>query len=223
MEDQNINQKEKATLMKGVAFAKSRYALALHDSTVWTLIIANLYPLISIFRGEVGAMNIVILYWFQSVLIGFVAFVRLFFIERGSKGAAIFFLVHYGFFHFVYSIFLFAFSRTNVTSITSDWTWFASAISLFAFHHGRSFIVHREEYENSMQGMDDKARQSKIFATPYIRIIPMHLAIIFGGALSTVMGSFGVALVLLVLKTISDVTIHVFSHIPKQELETLKQ
>lgn len=185
---------------------------ALRDSTVWTLVIANLYPLISVLQGTATAMSIVILYWLQSVLIGLVAFFRLFFIETGAKGQAIFFLLHYGFFHFVYSIFLFGFAKAASPNTTIDATWLASAIGLFAFHHGRSFIVHKQEYEEKMEGLDARARQSKIFATPYLRIIPMHLAIIFGGALSGLLGGFAVALILLVLKTVSDVFVHVVSH-----------
>jgi hypothetical protein len=217
--NQNHIQKKPSIVKK---LSREELRLAFTDSTVWTLIIANLYPLISVLQGSASAMSIVILYWVQSVLIGLVAFVRLFFIESGAKGQAIFFLMHYGFFHFVYSIFLFGFAKTTSGDMQIDGVWFASAIGLFAFHHGRSFVVHRQEYEEKMAGLDAGARQSKIFATPYLRIIPMHLAIIFGGALSTVLGGFAVALILLLLKTISDVFVHIVSHVPANKIRTLE-
>ena len=57
------------------------------------------------------------------------------------------------------------------------------------------------------------ASPQKLMASPYGRIVVMHIAIIAGGFLTMALGSpLGVLAVLIVLKTAIDVKLHLWEH-----------
>lgn len=159
------------------------------------------------------------IYWFQSVTIGLINFVRILqlkdFSTEGFKvngqpveptpetrnSTAFFFLFHYGFFHFGYLIFLLTFTAGEVfggipTPVEFQYIFLTSI--LFFFNHLFSYFYNRSRDTQ-------KQKIGALMGYPYARIIPMHFTIMFG--------FFGVALPLfLILKTFADCIMHIVEH-----------
>lgn len=95
--------------------------------SVWSLLISNFLIALFVIIERQGVLNVLWVYWFQSVIIGVFNFFKIISIKEftvdglkmnnkpvkqtklAKAGVAIFFLFHYGFFHFVYAVFLSAF------------------------------------------------------------------------------------------------------------------
>lgn len=153
------------------------------------------------------------MYWIQSVTIGIFNFIRILQLEgfsvegmrvngqpvapnRHTKiHTAFFFLCHYGFFHAIYATFLVSGGMPDFIKL--KFLIFTAVI--FFFNHLFSYFFNRRK-DTQQQNI------GLLMAYPYLRIIPMHLTIIFGLFL-------GVALPLfLVLKTIADAVMHAVEH-----------
>lgn len=97
---------------------------ALLDSSTWVLLASNLIVAYLAVVESWSLVTIMLIYWFQSVIIGFFNFIRILQLkEFSTKGfrimnkrpvptqatktfVAFFFLFHYGFFHVGYLIFI---------------------------------------------------------------------------------------------------------------------
>jgi hypothetical protein len=181
----------------------------LSDPGFWFLLFINSYLIYYYLDGSGGFNTIVWIYWMQSIIIGLFTFIQLLTtvnpdetsmklnnqpITKNSMGcAAFFFLMHYGLFHFVYSIFLLVgFSKgTNlkVLLITGG---------IFLVESTLQFLRRR------LPGKSEKVNVGKIFVIPYLRIIPMHLMILLPGILG-----ISVSVLFLVLKTIADIGMYI--------------
>ena len=192
------------------------------DSSFWALIISNLIAIIwALIEG--WSLGIIMwVYWSQSVAIGILWFFKMLTLkEFSTEGVevndrpvkpttgtkiemAFFFLVHYGFFHFIYASFL-----RELFEIVRIWPIPLMA-GIFVTYQCYSFF-HNKKWKG-----ERRPNIGKIMLFPYIRIIPMHFTIILGGALGTFLaknfeGAFAgkatLALFML-LKTVADVIMH---------------
>lgn len=173
--------------------AEIRAALA--DPSTKSLILANAFTLFWALFGGWGLHEVMLIYWSQSVLIGFVNVFRILALrDYSTEGVKVdgrpvkptiwfkvytagFFAVHYGLFHLVYFMFLgfYAFASKEAEPVDP---LIVLPIGMFFANHVYSFIHNRRR---------DEARLTNIgylMFKPYIRIFPMHLSIIFGGVLS---------------------------------------
>jgi cation transport ATPase len=156
-------------------------------------------------------------YWAQSVIIGVFSYRRMLGLQRFStanfrvngkpaeendatrRSTANFFAMHYGMFHLVYAIFL-----LMLTTPAADWLWIAIAVVAFAFNHASSFRRFREA---DRQG---RPNIGALMFLPYLRVLPMHLMIIFGIGMA---GGGAVAVLFFgLLKTAADAAMHVAEH-----------
>ncbi|MHC4461044.1 MAG: DUF6498-containing protein [Planctomycetota bacterium] len=186
------------------------------DLSLWALIVSNLIVIVWALIGGWPLAIIMWVYWSQSVIIGILWFFKILTLKefstkdfkineravkptRGTKiQTAVFFLVHYGFFHFIYAIFLLVdFKTVRIWPIL-----FMACVFLvyqcFSFFYSRKWVDKR------------KPNIGKMMFFPYARIIPMHLTIIFGGWMS--FGGFGGKMTLLLfmlLKTGADAIMHI--------------
>ena len=154
-------------------------------------------------------------YWIQSVIIGWYSRKRMLALHqfstegltsndepvpetpKAARSTANFFAIHYGFFHLGYFVFLYQ----NIDKLSRwDWLAFMGLAVSFVMSHGASFRQH--------VAADARGRPNLgvMLFLPYLRIIPMHLTLIFGRAI----GGDGVGALLLfgVLKTLADVGMH---------------
>jgi hypothetical protein len=107
--------------------------------------------------------------------------------------------MHYGLFHLVYAVFL-----AKLQMPVQDWLWVAVAGAGFVANHGQSY---RRFQEADRLG---RPNIGTLMFLPYLRVVPMHLMIIFGvGMLG---GSATAVLLFGALKTVADCAMHVTEH-----------
>lgn len=186
-----------------------------------TLVFANLgtIALALIFQWPVGSL--LWPYWAQSVIIGWFSRQRMLALGHFStdgfevnnqpveptyetqRSSANFFTLHYGFFHFVYLIFLIGLASDLALL---DWVGVATAALAFAYNHYASYR------RNIAADAEGEPNIGTLMFLPYLRIIPMHLTIILGGALMQANASAWAVLLFGVLKTGADVAMHIAEH-----------
>jgi hypothetical protein len=188
------------------------------------LIAANAVPLVGALFLDWDVFKILLLFWFENVIIGLFGIARVIVAGRSGNVAAglakpLFFLVHYGGFMFGHLMLLFglfspaAGENGELESpgqlfdvIMSDWLW-VSVLALF-ISHAWSFaenFLGRNEYE--------QLTPNDAMALPYRRMMITHIALLIGGLLLERTGQplFGLIL-LIVLKIALDLTFHKREH-----------
>lgn len=194
------------------------------DGSIWSLIGANLLAIGAAIYDGWGVTSLMALYWGQSVVIGIANVFRMLALDRFStknfrindrpveptsatkRHVALFFAVHYGVFHAVYFAFLIADARATLFP-----PWFWICVAAFAVNHLWSY---RYNLELDRRGTPNIGT---LMFTPYIRIVPMHLTIIFGALLG---GTVAGLLLFGILKTVADVAMHIVEH---QQLKKVRE
>ncbi|MEO1150534.1 MAG: DUF6498-containing protein [Pseudomonadota bacterium] len=179
---------------------------------------------LAITRGW-SANELMWIYWCQSVIIGLMNFVRMWTLKNFStdgltsggkpveetpaaaKATALFFAFHYGFFHLVYAIFLSTDGKFHLPPSEA----FLIFVSVMGFLASHAFSLN-QNMAPDMSGT--RPNLGTIMFMPYIRIVPMHLTIIFGGFITTLGNGPNVVLLMLfmLLKTAADGAAHVIEH-----------
>ncbi len=170
---------------------------------IFSLLLANLLPLASVWRGEADVFFLMLLYWFESLVIGFFTVLKMM-KTGGSSFDVPFFMMHYGLFMFVHLIFLCVFF----------FSWPIALLSLFVVA-ASLFVSHLISYYSNfiLNGEFKSISSDDLFWRPYPRIIVMHLVVIFGGMIALSTGESKNALALLIiLKTLADLAVHIFQH-----------
>lgn len=204
--------------------AKSRSRGASIFSTV-SLIVANLIPLYgAIFLGW-AVFDLVVLYWLENVIIWFLNPVRMAFIPTSRPGFAeifekvfliVFFLFHYGIFTVVHGVFVFSLFgdghggfKELPALLLGPLKW--AFLALIASHFISFFFNFLGRQENR------KTTVSKQMGAPYPRMMALHVAIILGAAAIDALNAPLLFLLILVIgKTIVDLTLHLRSHRVKE-------
>ncbi len=181
------------------------------DPEFWFLLLMNGYLIYYYLQNPAEFNTIVWIYWIQSVLIGLFNFFDLLRIKNPDQsslkmnnkpiskanmaGVAWFFLLHYGFFHLMYAIFLMS---SNGELINYSFLLIATGIFVT---EGIMMQMRKNPNADSK-----KVNVGKIFILPYLRTIPMHLMILMPSF-------FGLAtsVVFLLLKTIADVGMYLIT------------
>jgi hypothetical protein len=115
-----------------------------------------------------------------------------------KRQTAFFFLMHFGGIHLGYLVFIVA--ETPAGLVVGPGLLVCAAA--FAVNHYFSYRYHREVDRSGTPNI------GTLMFTPYFRIVPMHLTIVFG---AVALGQAGVLLFGL-LKTAADVGMHVVEH-----------
>ncbi len=213
--------------------SKNKKSWNFRDTSLWSLIGSNIIGLMIAFKEGWGILPLLWIYWGQSVSIGIINVIRMLSLKdfttegltsngrpvpasrAGQISTALFFAVHYGFFHLVYAVFLGAgiFSKGGLAPGESSYILFTGII--FLSNHLFSFF-HNREADAPGQNL------GTVMFFPYIRIVPMHIFIIFGGLVSTVSGGGNwVLLTLFVfLKTGADALMHLIEHAREAEVDS---
>ena len=188
------------------------------DLSLWALLLSNLIVIISAVFNKWPLGDIIWVYWCQSVIIGIFWFLKMLTLRDFSVegvqvndrpveatadtkvGMSVFFLFHYGFFHFIYFFFL------NREFKPESIIQMLLLACVFFVYQGFSFFYNYKWQEG------EKPNIGKLMFFPYARIIPIHLTIIFGGVLREKFGLFDsnpALLLFMLLKTFADVIMHI--------------
>jgi hypothetical protein len=176
-----------------------------------SLLLANAGTLVAALLLQWPAGWLLWPYWIQSVVIGWFARKRMLGLYRfitdgftsndqpvpenaqGKRSTANFFTLHYGFFHLCYLIFLCA-----EHPLTAGWDLLVlgACAASFVLSQRQTYAV---QHDADLRG---RPNLGTLMFTPYLRVLPMHLAILLGAALG---GGAGLLVLFTVLKTASDV------------------
>ena len=180
-----------------------------------SLLFSNLAVIIMAVVSEWSLRETLWIYWLQSIIIGIFQAAKMGGLEMFSTAGVtvngrtilptketktkivLFFLFHYGFFHFVYAIFLAQSFRI------AAWQAVVFPVIIFFANHSLSFALNRQQ---------DKAQKPNIgrmMLFPYARIVPMHLVLMLGSFLPN---SIVTLVIFMLLKTFADVAMHVLEH-----------
>jgi hypothetical protein len=201
----------------------------LRAPSVIVLILANLVPLAGVLLWGWDLLDLMILYWMETGIIGFYAIIQMAIAARwGALFYVPFFVIHFGGFMAGHLFFvLVMFSGQKPGPMMWDWLWDVlvrqlsvgglwPAFAALCISHGVSFVINvRRHFQPKQLGrhaalMPDEPDPKAAMSAPYGRVIVMHLTIIFGAMLAQVLGSTVWAFVLLiVLKTAVDIAAHV--------------
>lgn len=189
-----------------------KYKYLLFDPYLWMLLLINIILLYKYEQTPQLFTTLIWLYWSQSVVYGFFNFLDMLTISRANSlaidteqglkpnngGLSIssgwVFLLHYGFFHFVYFIFLFSLKKTG----QFEWGFFKMYLLLFIIIQLINFIQHK------IQNRKRFVNISAMFFIPYFRVIPMHLCILLPAFFN-----WSNLTVFLVLKIICDILMYI--------------
>jgi hypothetical protein len=209
----------------------------IHNYPVVSLIVANLVTIVLAILGNWDLATVMFIYWTQSIVIGVFAVISILgadtealrgdlqkpIDERGGTEQvtqkfarfylfimAGFFTLHYGLFHVGYFFFIVDSSLFGTVNFADPHIWLASG--LFFANHLYSYTTYRHA------GPKDYRFVNENFFSPYGRIIPMHLTIIFGSIVIFALQILGltttlpVLVLFLLLKTFSDINAHRIKH-----------
>lgn len=181
----------------------------LKDREFWFILLFNLLLAGLYSYGEMGLGTIILIYFFQSILIGLQYFLRMFVgvIDARKQGEKInyyspfFFGAHFGFFHFVYFIFLIGIiSRHNEGLFDQNWK------IIFLCLMANTLISTLSDIKSDRE---QKKPNTGFALMPYLRIVPMHLFILL--AFNQEKDNHSVTYLFLGLKTLADLLTHVIS------------
>ena len=205
------------------------------NKSLYSLLLANLLVVFFALYQSWSIFDVMLIYWFQSVIIGFFNIFRILGLENYSvegfkengktplankatkTRVAIFFAFHYGIFHLAYVFFLLSFQENDPNSaLASQGIYFLIGIVMFFINHLISFRHNREELKSGLN-------IGTVMFRPYLRIVPMHFIIVFFGFVlsNNSMDGFKYALILfifLVLKTVADILMHISEHRKKKDI-----
>jgi hypothetical protein len=211
------------------------------SQSVWVLIAVNLYPLFGIFFLHWSAPILLLLYWAESLAIGFFNILKM--IKIGiytnqiavALGSAAFFVFHFGIFMLGHLAFILFFIYFKGMLGVSDPTFsgFIHKVSAAANIHIDYlgllipvillFISHGISYVQNFIGKQEYLHKSlpQVMMEPYGRVTLMHIVILFGGFLSILVGStILMATELVLIKIIIDVITHLTQH---KESDTIEE
>jgi len=192
-----------------------------------SLIFSNVIVIVFAVIDNLPAYEILWMYWFQSVIIGIFNFIKIITLKdfttegfkQGGKqvpqtkaakiSTGVFFLVHYGFFHFIYAIFLGVFSgAADSVSSNSDSKYLVISAVIFLVSYAIEFYNSKKEESTEVPNL------GALMFAPYTRIFPMHITIILGGFIGAAGDFFStdtnLAIIILftALKTVVDLITH---------------
>ncbi len=189
------------------------------DRSVIPLLLSNLLTIAWALLEGWRIVDVMFVYWVQSVVIGYFNYQRIMDLKKFStknfrinnrqpdptpetrKKVAVFFAMHYGIFHAAYLGFILS-KETGEIGLSSLGIF--ACIVAFVFNHRYSYRHNKERDSQRVPNI------GTIMFFPYVRIVPMHLTIGLAASLGT--DSVTALLAFLLLKTIADIIMHMVEH-----------
>ena len=183
------------------------------DYPAVVLILSNLIVITLAVKENWPLAPLLWIYWWQSMIIGGFNFLRILSLrdfysvyddadqnrrnqvkQRNRVYSAFFFLLHYGFFHLIYWLFIII--KFGRPTAQREIIWLS--IVIFLINHLYTFIYYYRHDRNTQPNL------SLVMFFPYLRIMPMHITLMLAFFIS---GSNSLIL-FLILKTGADWGMH---------------
>ncbi|MFT5139750.1 MAG: hypothetical protein ACI9H8_001342 [Lysobacterales bacterium] len=178
-----------------------------------TLILANLIPLFGAAFLEWNLGTVMVLYWAESAVIGFFNVCKIVVIGRWfALLAGPFFIAHFGafmavHFMFIYGIFVEGMEGSSGGDLQEVaqmfiglWPALTALFASHAFSFFNNFLGRKEYSLRKLKGQ---------MGDPYVRIVAMHMVLIFGGGLTLILGEATPVLIVVIgLKIWFDLRAH---------------
>jgi hypothetical protein len=187
------------------------------------ILATNVATLIAALIQGWGMIQLLWPFWGQSVIIGLYALLRIRKAAGWDLRYPLFFLVHYGGFHFGYLVFLVALTSSADAQgmVPVNNTGTGEAMQLYAGTYTPLdgiiylglivgfWLTHRASHRRYLD-LDLASRPSaqKLMSVPYLRILPMHLTLLLG----VFLGGPGTVIFFMMLKTAADLLMHRIEH-----------
>lgn len=201
--------------------------------SVALLVVSNVIPLIGVFAWGWDVAAILILYWSENLILGFLTIVKMIVNSPiGGIFSSAFFLVHYGGFCGMHGFFVLAMTVGDMGDPVGGDPWplwlvfvqilvnvveqvlaIAPAEWIIAF--AALFVSHTLSLITNYFGRGEYRDQTtnSLMMAPYKRMVVLHVAIIFGGWGVMLLGSpVWLLIVLIALKIGIDVHTHLKEH-----------
>jgi hypothetical protein len=190
---------------------------------IQAIVAANLATLVAALIQGWGMIQLLWPFWGQSVIIGLYSLLRIRKAAGWDLRYPLFFLAHYGGFHFGYLVFLVALTGSADAQgmVPVNNTGTGETMQLYAGTYTPLdgiiylglvvgfWLTHRASHRRYLE-LDLASRPSaqKLMSVPYLRILPMHLTLILG----VLLGGPGTVIFFMVLKTAADLLMHRVEH-----------
>jgi hypothetical protein len=185
------------------------------------LILNNLVPLFGVIFLDWNFSNIIFLYWFENIVIGFFTVVKMVLVKQQTANNSsvqnsfkllsfykftiiLFFIFHFGAFTIGHGIFLLAFFGEYINFQNN----LLIAILTMFLSHGISLIVNYIKPKKFL-----KTSEIILMSVPYPRIFVVHLTVILAGFFM-INNFYSIPLLIffVLLKTTVDLASHLFEH-----------
>lgn len=190
------------------------------DKGTLSLLFSNLATLLAALLFSWNPITVLWVYWGQSVSIGFFHALKLILMDSGGVVGRLgrffqagFFTVHYGIFHLVYAVFLLSFSAGASLQNAEAFEILAGIRPMFSWEVVLAallfFLQNLFQFLSELPQLKRERDADSLMFRPYVRILPMHLTIIFGAVFLTTGQGHGFVLALFMgLKSAADLYMH---------------
>ncbi|MDJ0655033.1 MAG: DUF6498-containing protein [Xanthomonadales bacterium] len=190
-------------------------------ASAWVLMAANLVPILGIWLFDWDVFSVLLVFWMENIAIGLVHILRMATADfaRGSVASKLFlipfFTVHYGGFALGHGFFVMQFFGQQEVSLEDPMGLWAIVTEQHLELAGLALLLsHLVSFAlNDWRRPPTEISPARMMKRPYGRVIVLHVTILIGGLLVSVLGSPVWALVpLILLKTGMDLKAHLKDH-----------
>jgi hypothetical protein len=194
------------------------------SALVWQVLFFAAVPIVGMIFLGWDWREILVLYWLENVSLGITSVVKMLMTPISGGGAAgtfgkfflvFFFMIHYGMFCTVHGVFVFLLVYGEMPIVEMPATPFniGPVLMFWLLSLGWQIIMTVVKMSTMRQSgktvdVSNKSKANMLsdtFVAPYARIVPLHIAIIFGVMLMTVTGlQYATAVLLIVIHTAVD-------------------
>lgn len=186
------------------------------------LILNNLVPLFGVIFLDWNFSNIIFLYWFENIVIGFFTIVKMVLVRQQTANNSsvqnsfkllsfykftiiLFFIFHFGAFTMGHGIFLLAFFGEYINFQNN----LLIALLTMFLSHGVSLVVNYIKPKKFLN-----TNEAILMFAPYPRIIVVHLTVMIAGFLFFKIDNLSILVLIffICLKTWIDLASHLFEH-----------